>query len=105
MARAGKRFSQIADVQEMKLGKVLGDQGDGPNASLLDVGSITNPWTGLESVDATCIDPRPHPQHAGRVVPQDMLEYFGSWQRGGQGPFDCVALSMVLNCEGDAQKR
>jgi hypothetical protein len=99
----------------MKLGKLLGDAGDGLNASqgslldgpisLLDVGSITNPWTGLESVDATCIDPHPHPQHGRHVVPQHMLDYFDSWQRAGQGRFDCVALCMVLNCEGDPLNR
>ena len=114
--------------------------GQGAKVRLLDVGSIRNPWR-HDRIDATCIDPRPHPQHAERVEPLHMLAYFDKW-RGGQarrgeegkerqtskrgerpeadglaqrsaaspgylapGYFDCVALSMVLNCEGDARKR
>ena len=108
---------------------------------LLDVGSISNPYTVVEGLSAVCVDP--YPRGSG-VEPLRMLQYLDQWRkgregseknkriksagdeargrgegreggdggeggRGGEGDrrheFDCVALSMVLNCEGDALRR
>jgi hypothetical protein len=105
---------------------------------LLDVGSMSNPYMGVEGLSALCVDP--YPRGSG-VEPLHMLQYLDQWRKGrevsggektkksagdeargrgkgkegveggrgggggGRHEFDCVALSMVLNCEGDALRR
>ena len=85
-------------------GQDVGAVGSGKICRLLDVGSVKNGWRATPGVEAVCVDPFPV---GSGVLKMHILEYYSRlWpQRGSTPAFDCVALSMVLNCEGDSLRR
>ena len=100
-AGAGEGGEEVPDGGKDQL---AGAVGSSQVCRLLDVGSVKNVWRATPGVEAVCIDPFP----AGKgVLKMHILEYYSRlWPKRGSKPaFDCVALSMVLNCEGDSSRR
>jgi len=93
-------------LQEMRFHKLLDSnllEGGRGYVRLLDVGSMTNPYVNMKRVRSVCLDPNP----CGPQVEQlDLLSFFKKWkQEEKKKRFDCIALCLVLNFEGDPKLR